>query len=575
MKLVFECVFLCLTCGLVVLAGCGRDSVDAVPRNSPFKPVLGMDKARVTTPRANGLDLSFLNRDHFACVCINVEKVISNSDLAGVPWDSLEEQLEKLVGPENALLSGINQIWILLDREGFSLLPGQQSTPMVVVMDLKKPINVEQLDVADKRRSETEERTGEKQASEANEFSVKKIGDQRIAFGSRDLLQKLNNNSSSSGLANELKQMNLASDVEGVVSMAPIRSTFQSAFDIAAQFGGESVAKFSQLPEVTQRIEFEFSLDAKDLLVASVFIDDDELTKEIARMASETSTQENSPFGGGFPLGAGLGGQPPESMVPETSSGLIAEIGKEIKEKNLFSVKGADRKVTFSLQRPSKLKELITAAIDDGKRQADLADRIQKLRQITAAMQKYQDKFGSFPPAGVELDNSEGLPAQFNWRVGLLPFLGEQKLYDQFDFNQPWDSEANLQVAKQIPGAFAGPEETDSTTRFHVVGGEMGLYKSDRIPKLSDVTDRKIWTAIVIEGAPDSAVAWTRPGALPISQADIAQFGNEDERGILFSNATFETRIIRRDRERLLAILTPDGNEGLTKRDFLPVLFGQ
>jgi hypothetical protein len=586
MKLVFECGFLCLICCLVTLAGCGRDSVDAVPRNSRFKPVLGVDKAPAATPRANGLDFSFLNRDHFACICINVEKVILNSDLADVPWDSLEKQLEKLVGQENALLSGIARVWIVLDRQSFALVPnGEQTSPMVVVIDYKNPFNDNLLSEAKARRIATEERANEKPAnekpasekpaSEANGFSVKKISDQRIAFGSRELLDKLNKESSSSSLANELKRMKLDSDVEGVISLAPIRSTLQSAFDIAATFGGESVAKFSQLPEVTQRIEFEFSLDAKDMLVATIFIDDDELTKEIARMASDASTQENPAFGGGFPFGQVMGGQPPPSMVPETSSGLMEEVGKEIKEKELFTVKGADRKVTFSLQRPSKLNELITAAIDDGKRQFELADRVQKLRLITAAMQKYQDKFGSFPPAGIELDNADGLPDQFNWRVGLLPFLGEQDLYDQFDFEQPWDSEANLQVANQIPDSFAGLAKVDSATRFHVVGGELGLYKEDRIPRLSDVTDKKIWTAVVIEGAPNSAVVWTQPGSLPISEADIAQFGNEDERGILFSNAAFKTRIIKKDRERLRAILTPDGNEGLTKMDFLPVAFGQ
>ena len=581
MKLHFVFTSLCLTFCIVALAGCGRDSVDAVPRKSPFKPIVGMEKARAATPSVNGLDLSFLNRDHFACFCINLSKVISNPDLADVPWDLLEQQFEDLVGQDNSRLAGIERVWILLDRERFSLLPignGQPSSPVVVVMDYKAPLNQQQLAEAEQLRLEQEKLTADDSDPETSSFAVKKIDDRRIAFGGRQLLAKLDNQDSSSGLANELKQMKLDSDIEGLVSLAPIRSALQGVFDMVAQFGGESVAKFSQLPEVTQRIEFKLSLVAKDTLVATVFIDDDKLTKEIARLANDTSSPSNPAFGGGLPFGPAMGGQPPESMVPVTSTEVFQEIGKQIAEDKLFTVTGADQKVTFKLQRPSKLKALITATIEDAKRQYELGQRVRKLRAVTAAIQKYQDKFGSFPPAGIQIDNADGLPDQFSWRVGLLPFLGEQELYDQFDFKQPWDSETNQQVANQIPDVFAASGASDSNsnlTRLHVVGGKLGLYKTDRIPKLSDVSDKKIWTAVVVEGALDSAVNWTQPGSLPISQADVNQFGNEDEKGILFSNVAFDTRIIRKNGAKLRAILTPDGDEGLTKRDFLSVTVGQ
>lgn len=582
MKSVSTLVIVCLTCWLVTLAGCGRDTVDAIPRKSAFKPVFGAEKVKTAAPSANSLDLSFLNEDHFACFCVDVHKVISNSDLADVPWDTLEKQLEKMVGQENSRMSGIDRVWLLLDRESFSMMTnGQQSSPMVLIMDFKSPLNEKQLAEAAAKRTEMAKLINNKKDSTDNAFSVEKIADQRVAFGNRDLIAKLRKGNGSSNLASQLNQMKLDSDIEGVISLAPIRSTLQSIFDMAAQFGGETYSKFARLPEATRRIEFKLSLDAKDMLVTTVYIDDDELTKEITRMASDASTQDSSLFGGGLPFGQGMGGQQSESMVPETSSGLAQEVGKEIKEENLFSVAGADQKVTFTLQRPSKLKELITASIHDAKRQFEFAERVQNLRSVAAAMQKYQDEYGCFPPEGIELENADGLPDQFSWRVGILPFLGEQDLYDQFDFKQPWDSVANLEVAKKIPDVFAvqksdESDEIDSImTRFHVTGGELGLYKENRIPKLSDISDKKIWTVVIIEGAPDSSVTWTKPGSLPISQPTIGQFGIEDEKGILFTNAAFDTRILRKDREKLRAILTPAGGEGLVRKDFLPIMIGQ
>jgi hypothetical protein len=176
-------------------------------------------------------------------------------------------------------------------------------------------------------------------------------------------------------------------------------------------------------------------------------------------------------------------------------------------------------------------------------------------------------------------ESDAGLPLQFNWRVGLLPFLDEQALYDQFDFSKPWDSPENQEVARQMPKVFAAVSADERTepsteTRWHVVGGKLGLFKGERTPKISDISDKKIWTVLVIEGGQNTAVNWTKPGSLQIDAADLEQFGLEHENGILFLNAAFDPRIIKKERQFLHDVLTPDGNEQMHRKDFLPILPG-
>jgi len=43
--------------------------------------------------------------------------------------------------------------------------------------------------------------------------------------------------------------------------------------------------------------------------------------------------------------------------------------------------------------------------------------------------------------------------------VLILPYLGEEALYRQYRFDEPWDSPDNLDVARQMPPVFRCPED--------------------------------------------------------------------------------------------------------------------
>ena len=137
---------------------------------------------------------------------------------------------------------------------------------------------------------------------------------------------------------------------------------------------------------------------------------------------------------------------------------------------------------------------------------------------------------------------------------------------------RPWDSPENLAAAENIPDVFrdVSGEEPSQLTRIHIAAGKDGLYREDRsIPKLEDISDKRIWTAIVIEGDERTAEIWTKPAALPISSLSTNHVGQREEKGILLINAAFKTRILQKNLENLNAALTVDGGESLTRKDFL------
>jgi hypothetical protein len=89
------------------------------------------------------------------------------------------------------------------------------------------------------------------------------------------------------------------------------------------------------------------------------------------------------------------------------------------------------------------------------------------LVQIGLALHNYHDVHGTFPPAYVADANGRPL---FSWRVLLLPYLGEQALFDQFDTSKPWYDRTNLAVLQHMPKVFRGPLASRKSIFTHYAG---------------------------------------------------------------------------------------------------------
>jgi hypothetical protein len=568
--------FLCLA----VVSGCGGPStVNAVPRPNTNQPDFGPFDTVVKSESGNGFDLSFIHDDHFACVSINIQKVIENPDLADVPWATIESQVAELIGQDNAALENLNRIWILVDRKVISS-SGQPNSPLVYVVDLKNSLNRESLANAFAKND------GDQKES----MSVKELSKKRVVIGAPDFVEKISDQGGQSSMVSQLQKMKLDSDVDGIVDILPVRNTLQGIVDTVAQFGGKSFEVYSRLPDALQRIELSLALSEDETFHAVAHIDDEVLTKELADLTNEGMQSGGGggmmggmPFGMGG-LGGGMGGgnvgeSSPRVMIEPVSARAMEEVGKEITEEGLFTVVGKEKRLTFSLKRPKNLNELIKSTLVDAQNQFALGIRVGKLNKIAAALKAYDEKYDCFPPSGVVAEGDETLPAQFNWRVGLLPFMDEQELYDRFDFSEPWDSPKNLEVANEIPDVFAvsdfdgdqkSAESARLKTRFHVLGNGKGVYQVDK-PKKSEISDKKIWTAVLVEGNESSAIEWTKPGSLAMKTPNVEKFGNADENGVLFVNAAFAVRAIVRDQEKFSSIVSAKGGEILKRTDFMPL----
>lgn len=93
------------------------------------------------------------------------------------------------------------------------------------------------------------------------------------------------------------------------------------------------------------------------------------------------------------------------------------------------------------------------------------------LLQIGRALIKFKQEHGQYPAR--YSTNSDGQPL-LSWRVHLLPYLGQEALYEQFHLEEPWNSPHNLALQTSMPDIFLNPSlpETETETSYLVIEAE-------------------------------------------------------------------------------------------------------
>lgn len=131
----------------------------------------------------------------------------------------------------------------------------------------------------------------------------------------------------------------------------------------------------------------------------------------------------------------------------------------------------------------------------------------ENLKKIGQAFVAYTEEKKVLPDQAIR--TSAGM-ATLSWRVELLPYLGYQELYDQFNRKQPWDSPANIALLERIPDCYVSPERFDSNTNYVGFIDKNYLFNTGPVPvrKVEDGLDN---TLVVIEVNDAFAVPWTAP----------------------------------------------------------------
>jgi len=155
----------------------------------------------------------------------------------------------------------------------------------------------------------------------------------------------------------------------------------------------------------------------------------------------------------------------------------------------------------------------------------DIAACKQNLRRIAQALNNYAKDYGTYPPAVTR--NSAGVPMH-SWRILILPYLGEEALYKQYDLEQPWNSSENSSMQWQVPAVFVSPASVNrgvvGESNYMLIRGPRTLFPPAGSWSPGGIRDGAANTLLVVE-TNNTLITWTDPTDLEFAVLP-AQFGS-------------------------------------------------
>jgi len=213
--------------------------------------------------------------------------------------------------------------------------------------------------------------------------------------------------------------------------------------------------------------------------------------------------------------------------------------GAALKEAGEPQLDGKTVTLTVAIKGEASVQAAEAAARSAAVRIRASTDRLNKvnyLKQIGLAIHNYHDTNGEFP---FKQRAPAGLHPGLSWRVAILPFIEEEKLFKEFKLDEPWDSETNKKLIRKMPKLFAPPPGVNAKPGHTFLRMFDGPGTISRVSKLIDVWNGTSNTLTVVEAA-DTEV-WTKPDELDYdTKKPLPKLGGHFEDGfhILFADGS-------------------------------------
>ena len=362
-------------------------------------------------------------------------------------------------------------------------------------------------------------------------------------------------------VASLIKQVKAEHDLLAIVSIETLRPLILGMLDQPMQQLPPSLAQDAQtIIEATDfaALGVNISDDERLQLVLAGASDDDadRLEKALARsmeFALKTFVTEfKNQFEDPSPTATAI-----RSYVDRISAATASKITPVRKGRALV----LDLDEFQSVAVVGTLTGLLLPAVQAAREAARRMQSSNNLKQIGLAFHNFHDAHKAFP-AAAGLDD-DGKP-MLSWRVALLPYLEEAQLYNEFDMDEPWDSEHNIKLLERMPDVYRHPSRATESgyTVYQVPLSDKSLLRLTEPAGFRDITDGTSNTIMALETAVEAAVPWTAPQDYQIDedQPGANLFTNAITQ-MLFGDGSVHTISESIDDEVLNALYTRAGGE--------------
>jgi beta-lactamase regulating signal transducer with metallopeptidase domain len=265
----------------------------------------------------------------------------------------------------------------------------------------------------------------------------------------------------------------------------------------------------------------------------------------------------------------------------EAAAPALARLGLQTAEGLLKTMKIERSETLVVAQTSTTVPEIksvteggLVGAVASARNNARRQVSMNNLKQIMLAMHSWADVHGHFPPPVIYGKDGKG-KVPHSWRVELLPYLDQAHLYEAYQFEESWDSEANKKILAQMPQFYRHPMDDANSTHasyFVLVPEELlGAAAEKPVPtafakrdgvRFADIIDGTSNTLAVVEAKRE--IPWTRPDDI-VFDAEKAPptLGGFFKEGYLIGVCDGSVRFLdtKVEPSTLKALISPQGGE--------------
>ncbi len=209
--------------------------------------------------------------------------------------------------------------------------------------------------------------------------------------------------------------------------------------------------------------------------------------------------------------------------------------------------KQSGKSVAMTIDRPDGFDDAVKGLLVEVRKAQIKTERMNNFRQFAIAIHIYHDSYRQMP---FNVVGRSGQNEDLSWRVRILPFMEFNRIYEQMDVSEGWDSETNKAWASKMPKMMG---DDGKNTRVCWV-------KSD-VKRFSSIRDGTSNTIMLIENP--AGVPWTQNKDVTPDEVVKMVQGLKDGQEIVVAMYDASCRMIdnKIDSETLKALLTPNGGE--------------
>lgn len=488
---------------------------------------LGMLNQTASSVQAQDKSAVYLPQDSIVVFYLDVAAIKNQKELEVVPWEVLSAAGKDAIGVDPLLAT---QVW------GTVGLPSMNGPEFGIRISTSQPVNIDDLngEMFGPVKSSAKTPNIKLRPMNGAPISVVQAND-TFMVGSEGTLRKL---LGAKGTPSNLVAL-VAADKEPIrlaVAMEPIRELITTSIEQFQFALTEDMA--SDLKELVTKVDYIYlrSTLGLDVSMTLQFGAADEATasrvKEVLLSLRSQGMDEALMQASGqlefTPMSEEVKAAWKEyftrarSIVEKASDPTLKGDRVTFEIKNLQSAYTASFLLGMALPAVQTAREFTTRLNSDN-----------NLKQLGLAFHNYESAYSHFPErAKTDEDGNQLL----SWRVLLLPFLEEGRLYEKFNLDEPWDSEQNKALLAEMPDVYKNPRlELPEGYTCYVApyGGKDEKRTIWDIEKCSfrNVTDGTSNTIMFVQVNADAAVPWTKPDDFDIAAKSLIEFLLERPKG--------------------------------------------